>query len=256
MILAWAHRPPGTLPCYTWGGTYRDCADVKIARRTAKISHQPHKTILVGDDFLSQFPELAERAVYISDGTMDVTGSIDLYVQRLARQIAPVRASGVCGGEILRRLVAFKPGPPQQGVFDPGLECSFGDAAATYADELQGRGFPSLPSSKRRGIWRANLPWNDHRSHIERLILITIWLLWPIKRRRSYCTKEQRFGSLPMATQPWEDRDRSWYRLGSLPGTVEYCIVTRSSPLKQNTPMIIACLSGWPGLTMPLHHFT
>src|SRR5438477_770233 len=138
MILAWAHWPPGTLPCYTWGGTYRDCADVKIARRAARISHQPHKTILVGDDFLSQFPELAERAVYISDGTMDVTGSIDLYVQRLARRIAPVRVGGVCGGEILRRLVAFKPGPPQQGVFDPGLECSFGDAAATYAGELQG----------------------------------------------------------------------------------------------------------------------
>src|SRR5213595_2849832 len=138
MILAWAHRPPGTLPCYTWGGTYRDCADVKIARRAARISHQPHKTILVGDDFLSQFPELAERAVYISDGTMDVTGSIDLYVQRLARRIAPVRVSGVCGGEILRRLVAFKPGPPQQGVFDPGLEGAFGDAAATYAGELQG----------------------------------------------------------------------------------------------------------------------
>ncbi len=34
MILAWAPRPPGTLPCYTWGGKYRDCADVKIARRT------------------------------------------------------------------------------------------------------------------------------------------------------------------------------------------------------------------------------
>ena len=138
MILAWAHWPPGTLPCYTWGGMYRDCADVKIARRAARISHQPHKTILVGDDFLSQFPELAERAVYISDGTMDVTGSIDLYVQRLARRIAPVRVSGVCGGEILRRLVAFKPDPPQQGVFDPGLECSFRDAAATYAGELQG----------------------------------------------------------------------------------------------------------------------
>ena len=78
MILAWAPRPPGTLPCYTWGGTYRDCADVKIARRAAKLCEQPHKTILVGAEFLSQFPDLAERAVYISDGTMDVTGSIDL----------------------------------------------------------------------------------------------------------------------------------------------------------------------------------
>src|SRR5437763_12179966 len=138
MILACASRPPGTLPCYTWGGKYRDCADVKIARRTAKICQQPHQTILVGVDFLSQFPDLAERAVYISDGTMDVTGSIDLYVQRLARQIAPVRLSGVCGGEILRRLVMFKPDFPQEGLFDPDLESSFRDAAKTYAGELQG----------------------------------------------------------------------------------------------------------------------
>jgi len=138
MILAWAPRSPGKLPCYTWGGTYRDCADVKIARCTAKLCQQPHNTISVGADFLSQFPDLAERAVYISDGTMDVTGAIDLYVQRLARQIAPVRVSGVCGGEILRRLVMFKPDPPQQGVFDPDLAYSFRDAAATYSGELQG----------------------------------------------------------------------------------------------------------------------
>jgi asparagine synthase (glutamine-hydrolysing) len=92
----------------------------------------------VGTEFLSQFHDLAEKAVYISDGTMDVTGSIDMYVQRLARQIAAVRLSGVCGGEILRRLVMFKPDPPQQSLFDPELERSFQDAAATYAGELQG----------------------------------------------------------------------------------------------------------------------
>jgi len=138
MILAWAPRPPGTLPCYTWGGKYRDCADVKIARRTAKLCEQPHKTILVSTDFLSQFRDLAERAVYISDGTMDVTGSLDLYVQRLARQIAPVRLSCVCGGEILRRLVMFKPDPPQPGLFDPEFARSFQEVAATYDGELQG----------------------------------------------------------------------------------------------------------------------
>jgi asparagine synthase (glutamine-hydrolysing) len=138
MILAWAQRDPGTLPCYTWGGKYRDCADVKIARKAAKISHQPHKTILVGDDFLSEFPALAERTVYMSDGTMDVTGSIDLYVQSLARQIAPVRISGVCGGEILRRLVMFGPDCPDEGFFAPELARSFQEATATYASELQG----------------------------------------------------------------------------------------------------------------------
>ena len=138
MILAWAPRLPGTLPCYTWGGKYRDCADVKIARRTAKLCRQPHNTILVGAEFLSQFHDLAEKAVYVSDGTLDVSGSIDMYVQRFARQIAPVRVGGVCGGEILRRLVMFKPDPPQGDVFDPDLESSFQDAAETYAGELQG----------------------------------------------------------------------------------------------------------------------
>jgi asparagine synthase (glutamine-hydrolysing) len=138
MILAWAPRPPGTLPCYTWGGTYRDCADVKIARRTAKLCQQPHNTIPVDGEFLSEFPALAERTIYISDGTMDVTGSIDLYVQRLARQIAPVRVSGVCGGEILRRLIMFKPDPPEQGIFEAELERSTREAATTYADELEG----------------------------------------------------------------------------------------------------------------------
>jgi asparagine synthase (glutamine-hydrolysing) len=138
MILAWAPRLAGTLPCYTWGGKYRDCADVKIARRAAKLCQQPHNTIPVDGEFLSEFPALAERAIYISDGTMDVTGSIDMYVQRLARQIAAVRLSGVCGGEILRRLVMFKPDPPQPGLFDAQLEGCFRDAAATYADELQG----------------------------------------------------------------------------------------------------------------------
>jgi asparagine synthase (glutamine-hydrolysing) len=138
MILAWTPRSPGELPCYTWGGTYRDCEDVKIARRTAKLCHQPHTTILVGGDFLSQFPGLAEKAVYISDGTMDVTGSIDLYVQRSARQIAPVRVSGVCGGEILRRLVMFKPDPPEEGLFEAELERSIRQASLTYAEEVQG----------------------------------------------------------------------------------------------------------------------
>src|SRR5438034_5907970 len=156
MILAWAPRSQGTLPCYTWGGTYRDCADVKIARRTAKLCEQPHNTIAVDGEFLSAFPVLAERAVYISDGTLDVTGALDLYVQRLARQIAPVRLSGVCGGEILRRLVMFKPDSPQQGVFDSELERSFRDGAVTYARELQGSHKLSFTSFKQAPWYMAS----------------------------------------------------------------------------------------------------
>jgi asparagine synthase (glutamine-hydrolysing) len=138
MILAWAPRAAGTFPCYTWGGKYRDCADVKIARKTAKLCRQPHETILVGDEFLLNFFNFAEKAVHISDGTMDVTGAVDLYVQNAARNIAPVRLSGVYGGEILRRLVMFGPDPPDKDLFDLELGRSFDEAAETFASELEG----------------------------------------------------------------------------------------------------------------------
>jgi len=117
MILAWAPRPPGTLPCYTFGGPYRDCKDVLISRKVAGICGQKHDVINVGSEFLSNFPSFAEQAVYLSDGAMDVLGAIDIYVQKQARQIAPVRVTGTNGGEILRGLVAFHPNPTDNTVF-------------------------------------------------------------------------------------------------------------------------------------------
>jgi len=138
MILAWARRPRGTLPNYTFGGPFRDCMDVKVAREVARICEQPHSVIPVGQEFFDQFPALAEKTVFISDGCMDVTGAIDLYVQRVAREIAPVRVTGTNGGEILRRLVAFKPTSFSQHLLSPEMARSMSEAARTYAAELQG----------------------------------------------------------------------------------------------------------------------
>lgn len=59
MIMAWNKAEAGSLPTYTFGGTYRECHDVKIARKVAQICHQPHQVILVADDFLSRFPYYA-----------------------------------------------------------------------------------------------------------------------------------------------------------------------------------------------------
>jgi asparagine synthase (glutamine-hydrolysing) len=138
MILAWAGRPAGTLPCYTFGGRYRECADVKIAREVAQICGQPHQVIPVGEEFLSRYPALAEQTVYLSDGTMDVAGTIDLYVQEKARDIAPVRVMGTNGGEILRSLVAFKPMPLRQDLLAPEVQEFCRTAARTYREELRG----------------------------------------------------------------------------------------------------------------------
>jgi asparagine synthase (glutamine-hydrolysing) len=138
MILGWALRTAGQLPCYTFGGRYRDCADVKISQQLARLCGQKHEVLPIGDEFLSHFPGLAEKAVYLSDGACDVTGAIDLYVQERARRIAPVRVTGTNGGEILRRLVAFKPALDVCEMFAPEVARSVEAAQATYARELEG----------------------------------------------------------------------------------------------------------------------
>jgi asparagine synthase (glutamine-hydrolysing) len=138
MIMAWSPKQPGDLPCYTFNGPYRDCADVKIARRVAKACGQTHQTIAIGDKFFSEFPALAEKAVYFTDGAMDVTGAAELYVNRIAREIAPIRMTGNYGSEILRSNVAFKPAALSTDIFDPALSSQVDQAAAVYADERRG----------------------------------------------------------------------------------------------------------------------
>src|SRR5258708_213039 len=109
MILAWHKSLPGSLPCYSFGGPYRECEDVRLARQVATECDQPFEVIALEQDFLSRFAHYAERAVYLSDGCASVRCACDLYVNERAAKIAPVRMTGNYGGGGLRRLVAFKP---------------------------------------------------------------------------------------------------------------------------------------------------
>lgn len=121
MIMAWQKSQPGSLPCYTFGGMFRDCQDVTLSRQVASICGQPHQVIRVGKEFLSRFPHYAERAVYLTDGLVDVGRSPDVYLNEMAREIAPVRMTGNYGGEVLRRVRTFKPAEPFPGLFNPEL---------------------------------------------------------------------------------------------------------------------------------------
>jgi asparagine synthase (glutamine-hydrolysing) len=131
-IMAW-HKPgPGGLPCYTFGGTYRECRDVRVARQVARASGQSHRVIQAGADFLSRFPEYAERTIYLTDGCADVSCSPVLYGCQKAREIAPVRMTGNYGDQILRRFRAFKPAMPAADIFGPELLSSIQAAGKTY----------------------------------------------------------------------------------------------------------------------------
>jgi asparagine synthase (glutamine-hydrolysing) len=138
MIMAWANAAPGKLPCYTFGGLYRDCHDVKVARQIADACQQSHRVIRVDSGFFSEFPSLAEKAVYITDGCLDVTGAAEIYVNRTAREIAPVRLTGNYGGEVMRGLVNFKPNQSIGRLLHHDYKSYFLDSDSIYKDVRKG----------------------------------------------------------------------------------------------------------------------
>jgi asparagine synthase (glutamine-hydrolysing) len=138
MIMAWQKSEPGNLPCYTFGSMLRENQDVRVARLVAKACDQPFQVITADQEFLSRFAHYAERAVYLTDGCVDVSRSPDVYVNEKARQIAPVRMTGNYGGEVLRRVRTFKPVEPLPGLFRPELLSHVHQAGETFARLAKG----------------------------------------------------------------------------------------------------------------------
>ena len=133
VIMACHKSPPGSLPSYTFGGMFRDSQDVKVARRVARECQQPYQVITVGDEFLSKFPHYADRCVYLTEGTVDVYRSSDLYVSERAREIAPAKIVGTYGSEVLRQAVMFKPMAVAPGLFRSEFLSYVRQAGDTYA---------------------------------------------------------------------------------------------------------------------------
>jgi asparagine synthase (glutamine-hydrolysing) len=85
---------------------------------------------------------------------MDVTGAPDLFANRIARGIAPVRLTGNYGQEILYGSVAFKPASLDKGIFEKGFGALVDGAARTYARELDGH--------RRSFISFKQVPWHHY----------------------------------------------------------------------------------------------
>jgi asparagine synthase (glutamine-hydrolysing) len=137
IIMAWHKAQPNSTPCYTFGSMYRDNQDVKLARRVAKVCRQSHQVIVTGDEFLSRFPHYAERTIYLTDATVDVGRSPDLYVNEKAREIAPMRVVGTYGSEMLMRAVMFKATDPAAGLFPQDILQQIHRGKETYDDALR-----------------------------------------------------------------------------------------------------------------------
>jgi asparagine synthase (glutamine-hydrolysing) len=66
-----------------------------------------------------------------------VNHSPDLYLNQRAAAISPVRMTGNYGGEVLRRVRAFKPVEPTPGIFRPEVLSHVHAASETYARVTQ-----------------------------------------------------------------------------------------------------------------------
>jgi asparagine synthase (glutamine-hydrolysing) len=161
MIMAWAHSSPKQLPCYTFGGMIRESIDVQLARRVAELCGETHQVIPVDRKFLGLFPELAQKTIYVSDGEMDVSGAVELYVNRLAREVAPVRLTGNFGSEIVRGNIAFRPRAFNQKPYSRDLQKHITEAVNTYSAERDCHRLSFVAFKQ--------MPWHHHaRLSIER----------------------------------------------------------------------------------------
>jgi asparagine synthase (glutamine-hydrolysing) len=133
MMMAGRPSSARSAACYTYGGPYRDCFDVDVARQISAACGERHQTLRLKSDFFRDFAALAVETAWITDGTLDLTGTHEVYFSRQARQLAPIRMTGNYGSEILRSVSTFKYLPPAQQLFDGGVNPALREAAATFA---------------------------------------------------------------------------------------------------------------------------
>jgi len=123
LVLACADPAPGELPCYTFGGSYRDIMDVRIAKRVSKVCQQPHRILRLEDDeLLSNYPSYAERSIYISDGLEGADKADVLSFNKMAREIGPIRMTGKYGSQVLKGVVGFQERPPDSRIIAEGFK--------------------------------------------------------------------------------------------------------------------------------------
>jgi len=127
LIMACLNPSPGELSCYTFGGK-RDMLDISIARQVATACGQTHSVLRFDPTFFREFPQLAEKTIYTSDGTLDISSTHDMFFNRLARSIAQVRVTGKFGSEVIRDHSMFYAEAYQGGLFVPEFKAHLNQA--------------------------------------------------------------------------------------------------------------------------------
>jgi len=95
--------------CYTFAGPKQDTLDARLAGRVARMCGLEHQMLRLSGDLFSNFSSHVDKTVYVTDGSLGPLGAHEISLNRQACQLAPVRLTGVFGGELLRGVSMFKP---------------------------------------------------------------------------------------------------------------------------------------------------
>ncbi len=155
MILAGHAAGGGGRTSYTFTGPRGQTLDDQVAARVARAAGLEHRLLRLAPDFFTDFAAHADKTVLVTDGEFGITGAHEIYFNRRARDLAPVRLTGNYGSEILRAISTFKPLPLASGLLDPAWEKSVRTAAAGLAEHKK---HPVTSAAFKE------IPWNLHGS--------------------------------------------------------------------------------------------
>jgi asparagine synthase (glutamine-hydrolysing) len=120
--------------CYTFSGTEGRTLDDRVAKRVAEVEGLEHRLLRIGPDFFSGFASHVDRTVHLTDGCFGVTGAHEIYLNRLARELATVRVTGNYGSEVLRGVSTLKPIGLAPALLKPDFQRSFATQSSLTAD--------------------------------------------------------------------------------------------------------------------------
>ena len=118
MIMACRPQNASGTACYTFSGNNGLTLDDKIAARVAGASNLEHNLLRLESDFFSGFPAQLDKTVFVTDGCAGLSNAHEMYLNRKARQLAPIRLTGSFGSEILRSFSTFKGLPLSAHLFN------------------------------------------------------------------------------------------------------------------------------------------
>ncbi|MBN2738810.1 MAG: hypothetical protein JXR70_17640 [Spirochaetales bacterium] len=137
LIMACRNPEKNQLPSYTFGSMYNTSNDIKVASKVAKSLDQEFSILKLDENFLKDFPSHVEKSIFITDGLADVCKSDEIYMNRIARDIAPIRMTGKFGSQVIRNLSVLKDRSANESLINSDFRMYINQGKETFKQYMQ-----------------------------------------------------------------------------------------------------------------------